>query len=155
MRRANSIDIPLLVEFMADFYAEAGFALHHEQAASAFAAILADERLGYVWILQEGLQDVGHLVVAVRYAMEYGGTIACVDDLYVRPDSRNKGVGKAALTELREFCEKNAIRAMTVEVGHDNDPAQAVYRRAGFVNAVDRQLLAMPLAPPTHAPGRL
>ena len=125
MRRATFEDIPLLVGFMEEFYAEAGFELHHARAASAFATLLGDERLGYVWIIQEGLHEVCHLVVALRYAMEYGGLIACVDDLYVRPRSRNKGLSKAALIELRGFCECNGIRAMTVEVGHGNDPAQA------------------------------
>jgi GNAT superfamily N-acetyltransferase len=150
MRRADASDIALLVELMAEFYGEAGLDLHRERAASAFGPILDDERLGYVWIIQKGRDDVGHLVLALRYAMEYGGLVACLDDLYVRPVWRNKGLGTAALVELRAFCERAGIRALTVEVGHENGPAQAVYRRAGFADAVDRQLLALPLAAPAH-----
>ena len=150
MRRANRNDVPLLVGLMAEFYAEAGYDLDHERAASAFAAMLADERLGYVWIIQEEHRDVGHIVVALRYAMEYGGFVACLDDLYVRPGWRNKGLSRAALVELRGFCESAGIRAMTVEVSPDNAPAQAVYRRVGFAEAADRQVLALQLAAPSH-----
>ena len=150
MRRASADDIPLLVGLMADFYAEAGYELERERAASAFAPVLADERLGYIWIIQMGTSDVGHLVLTLKYAMEYGGIIACLDDLYVMPAWRNKGLSRAALLEVRRFCEAAGIRAITVEVGHNNGPAQHVYRRVGFTEPADRQLLTLPLAAPTH-----
>jgi len=150
MRRASPNDIPLLTGLMAEFYAEGGYDLNHERAAGAFAAVLADERLGYFWIIQAEHQDVGHMVLTLKYAMEYGGMVACLDDLYVRPDWRNQGLSTGALVEVRSFCEGLGIRAFTVEVGHNNGPAQTVYRRAGFVEAVDRQLLALALAAPTH-----
>ena len=150
MRRAGSDDIPLLVSLMAEFYAEAGYELNPTRAAGAFATILGDERLGYVWIIQIEHQDIGHIVLTLKYAMEYGGLVACLDDLYVKPDWRNKGLSTAALVEVRNYCERAGIRALTVEVGHQNGPAQTVYRRVGFSEASDRQLLALPLAAPTH-----
>jgi len=150
MRRANSSDIPLLVALMAEFCAEGGDDLNHARAGTAFAAIIGDERLGYVWIIQVENQDVGHLVLTLKYAMEYGGAIACLDDLYVRPDWRNKGLSTAALIEVRDFCETAGIRALTVEAGYQNGPAQTVYRRIGFAEASDRQLLVLALAAPTH-----
>jgi len=150
MRRATPGDIPLLVDLMAEFYAEASYALDHARAAGAFVAILADERLGYVWIIQAENHDVGHIVLTLKYAMEYSGLIACLDDLYVKPDWRNRGLSTKALIEVRNFCKQAGIRALTVEVGHNNGPAQKVYRRVGFAEAADRQLLALPLAAPTH-----
>jgi GNAT superfamily N-acetyltransferase len=150
MRQATATDIPLLVDLMAEFYAEAGYDLNQARAGAAFAALVADERLGYVWIIQAEHQDVGHMVLTLRYAMEYGGVIACLDDLYVKQDWRNRGLGTSALIEARTFCEKAGIRALTVEVGYDNGPAQKTYGRVGFAEAVGRQLLALPLAPPTH-----
>jgi GNAT superfamily N-acetyltransferase len=82
--------------------------------------------------------------------MEYGGIVACLDDLYVKSGWRNKGLSSGALVEVRNFCEELGIRALTVEVGYDNDPAQTVYRRVGFVESPDRQLLTLPLSAPTH-----
>lgn len=150
MRRANPQDVPLLVGLMAEFYAEARYDLNHAHAAGAFAAILADERLGYVWIIETDDRAVGHIVVTLRFAMEYGGLVACLDDLYVKLHWRNSGLSTAALVEVRSFCERAGIRALTVEVGHKNGPAQSVYRRVGFTEAADRQLLALALTAPTH-----
>jgi GNAT superfamily N-acetyltransferase len=150
MRRASSADVPVLVSLMVGFYAEAGYELDRVIAAEGFSAILADERLGYIWIIQAEDQDVGHVVLTLKFAMEYGGLVACLDDLYVQPEWRNKGLGASALLELRSFCERAGIRALTVEVGHNNAPAQAVYRRIGFAEPADRQLLVLALAAPSH-----
>ncbi len=150
MRRAEIADIPELLDLMSEFYAEAGYQLDRAHAARAFADVIGDERLGYIWLLTSDRQDVGHAVIVLRYAMEYGGMIACLDDLYVRSAFRGRGIAGAALGEIREFCRENGIRAMTVEVGFHNAAAQKVYRRAGFVELSDRELLALALAAPTH-----
>lgn len=105
---------------------------------------------GHIWIIQSEREDVGHIVLTLKYAIEYGGLGACVDDLYVRTSRRNNGLATAALVQVRRLCEGAGIRALTVEVGHDNAPAQTVYRRIGFTEASGRQLLALALAAPTH-----
>src|SRR6058998_982574 len=128
MRKASSADVPRLVALMAEFYAEGGYPLNHQRAADAFTALLADERLGHVWFIQSGSQDVGHVVVTLCFSMEYGGLIAFVDDLFVQAPHRRAGLGTAALTEVRDFCANRGIRALFVETGRDNVAAPALYR---------------------------
>lgn len=150
MRRAHRDDIPVLLAMMSDFYSESGYLLAPELAGSAFAALLSDERMGYVWLIEDESKDVGYIVLTLRFGMEYGGLMACLDDLYVVPQSRNRGLSTAALLEVRDFCKSIGIRAITVEVGFNNVAAQSVYRRLGMVEATDRQLLSLALARPTH-----
>jgi GNAT superfamily N-acetyltransferase len=134
---------------MSDFYAESGCVLDRAHAAEAFTALLADDRLGRVWLIEQGSEAVGHVVVTFVFGMEYGGVTAVVDDFYVRSASRGAGLGTAALAEVRRACAELGMRAMRVEVGRDNAVTQAVYRHVGF-EAVDHQLMALPLAGPTH-----
>jgi GNAT superfamily N-acetyltransferase len=134
---------------MADFYAESGYVLDRPHAAAAFAALVADPRLGRIWLIERDGQDVGHVVATFVFAMEYGGTTAVVDDFYVRPAWRNVGVGTAALAEVRTMVTGLGVRAMSVEVGRENAVAQSVYRRTGFVG-VDRLLMTLRLESPTH-----
>jgi GNAT superfamily N-acetyltransferase len=110
---------------------------------------LADDRLGHAWLIEKNSEAVGHLVVTLCFSMEYGGLIALVDDLFVRRPFRRAGLGAAALEEARAFCMSRGVRAIVVETGHDNIPAQAAYRRAGFA-PTDRLHLTLPLADPTH-----
>lgn len=151
MRRARQDDIPALVALMELFYAESGYTLDAPLAGQAFAALLAEERLGYAWLLDDEGRDAGYVVLTLRFGMEYGGLIACIDDLYVLPQHRNRGLSTAALFEIRDFCRSKGVRAITVEVSPDNGPAQAVYRRIGMKEEPGRQLLALPLERPTHA----
>lgn len=150
MRRALHSDIPKLLQLMEEFYAEAGYELNRLNAAEAFSVLLADERHGYVWFIESESVVVGYLVLTVRFGMEYGGLIACIDDLFVVPQHRNKGLSTSALIEIRDFCKETGIRAITVEVGRDNEAAQKIYRRIGLSEMSDRQLLATALASPTH-----
>ena len=134
---------------MDEFYAEAAYPLHHQRAAEAFTALLADEQLGQAWFIQAKSRNVGHIVVTFCFSMEYGGRIAFVDDLFVQRTFRRAGIGTAALREVRAFCAARGVRALFVEAATDNVAAQALYRRAGFVNT-NRELLALALADPTH-----
>jgi len=149
MRPAEPDDLPKLLDLMADFYAGAGYILDRTHAAEAFTALIADDRLGRAWLIEQGSEAVGHVVVTFVFAMEYGGVTAVVDDFYVRPASRGAALGTAALAEVRRVCVELGMRAMRVEVGRDNAVAQAVYRHVGF-EALDHQLMALPLAGPTH-----
>jgi GNAT superfamily N-acetyltransferase len=145
IQKALPSDREKLVELMAEFYAEAGYILDRVQAADAFATLLADERLGYIWLIQSDSEVVGYIVLTLKYGMEYCGFMACIDDLFVRPPFRNLGLSTAALKEVCAFCKSHQIRAVTVEVGYDNGAAQTVYRRTGLIELENRQLLALAL----------
>lgn len=150
MRKATLNDIEILIDLMREFYAEGGYELDHANATNAFQTILEHEDLGHIFIIQLEDQDVGHAVITYKFAMEYGGMMACLDDLFVRPAFRNRGLSTAALEEIRQFCLEHQICAMTVEVANDNAPAQKVYRRIGFTELENRQLLGLALANPSH-----
>src|SRR5687768_5555706 len=131
MKRAVPADVAQLVEMMSEVYAEGGYPLNQRRAAEAFAALLAFDRWGGVWFIQADDREVGYLVLTFSYNMEYGGLIAMVDDLFVRPAYRGAGLGTAALTEARALCVERGLRAMNVETGPDNGPAWALYRKCG------------------------
>jgi len=145
MREATNEDIALLVALMKEFYAETAIPLDSTQAAQAFSALLHDDRLGNIWLIQAGENEVGYAVVTFSYSMEFGGLNAFLDDLFIRAPFRGGGLGTAALREVRAFCMERGVRALHLETGKDNTVAQALYRRAGF-KVTDRQLLTLVLA---------
>jgi len=136
---------------MTEFYSDSPYTLNPRRAIDAFAALLKDERRGYVWFIQSDGRDVGYIVVTLCHSMTFGGLVGIVDDFFVQPAYRGKGLGKAAMQEVRSHCANHGIRALQVETARDNAPALAVYRRAGFVNT-DHVHLTLGLAEPTHEP---
>ena len=143
-------DIPTLIDLMAEFYAESGFPLPAANARAAFTSLLADTRLGGAWIARtnDG-EPIGHVVLTLCFSMEYGGLRGFVDDLFVRPVSRGRGVAATLLETVVADCTARGVRALHVEVGPDNGIAQRVYARSGFVGS-GHTLLTRALAPPLH-----
>jgi diamine N-acetyltransferase len=150
LRRASAQDLGNLLELMREFYGEAGYSLNADRARAALLPLLAPGELGEVWLAELDGQVAGHLVLTFCYSMEYGGRSAFIDDLFVRPVLRNRGVGRALVGHARAMCEELGVRAMHLEVARTNGPAQAIYRGAGFAST-DRELLTLALADPTHA----
>ena len=148
--RAGRADLDRLVALMTEFYAESEYRLNPARARAAFGPLLDRGDLGQVWLLRAGDTAVGYVAVTFCWSLEYGGTCAYVDDLFVKAGFRGRGLGRAALERVRLECEAQGVRAIHLEVGRENDAAQSVYRAAGFGD-VDRQLLTLPLLPPTHA----
>ena len=149
IRVAQRDDISTLVRLMGEFYEEAHFPLPIGPATRAFTQLLDDPRLGASFLLEDGGEAVGYLVVTFGFSMEFGGTRAFVDDFFVRPSSRGKGLGADALETVRKKCLDRGVHALLVETGPDEHPARRLYARAGFETS-DRVLLRQVLAAPLH-----
>lgn len=141
IRQATSADIAVLVDLMADFYAEADFALDRDWAARSFAALLADPQRNAAWIAWLGGKPVGHAVLCARHSMEFGGLDGSIDDLYVRPTARRRGIARALLERLIAHARAQGVLALHVEVAPTNAAAQAIYAAHGLRTTSDRQHL--------------
>lgn len=150
IRPATPVDIPELVALMTAFYAHAGFTLPTEPAERAFQALLADARLGGVWLGETGTTAVGYAVLTVCFSMEYGGLRGFIDDLYVQDGARRQGAGEGLLGAVRTAADERGVRALLVEVGPDNQTARRLYARAGYAES-GHIFLSLPLAAPVHA----
>lgn len=150
MRKANLKDIPVLIELMSEFYSESGYDLDKTQGTKAFSSVLDDERNGFIYLIEKSSVVVGYVVVTFKFGMEYGGIVACIDDLFVKTKNRNQGLSTDALTKVREICIEKQVKAVFVEVGSDNGPALAVYNRIGMILQPGRQIYSVALAKPIH-----
>ena len=150
VRPAVREDVAELVSLMIEFYAEANYALARETAERTFLALMGAPDSGQVWILESDGNPAGYVVLTVAFSMEYGGLRGFVDDLFVRKGYRSRGLGGAALAEVKRSCADRGVRALLVETGPANDAALRVYGNAGFRDT-GRALLVQPLAAPVHA----
>lgn len=147
LRPAVPGDRELLVNLMSQYYAEVGYPMEPAEAAVAFDRLLGDPHLGRVWLLVTGKAVVGYLVLTLGFSLEYGGTDAFIDDLFVQSAHRGTGLGTAALEAVRASCPGLGIRALHLTVERSNPRAEALYRRLGFKEG-DRRLLTLRLASP-------
>jgi putative acetyltransferase len=59
-------------------------------------------------------------------------TTAEAKRMYVEPDQRGKGVGRAVLAGLEAAAKQLGVRRLVLETGIYQDAALSLYRRAGF-----------------------
>jgi ribosomal protein S18 acetylase RimI-like enzyme len=131
IRQAGAADIPALVDLMEAFYAESSYPLDRDWAGKSFETLLAQPALGAIWVADNG-RLLGHAVLTVRYAMEFGALAAAIDDLFVHASYRRQGVAHALLTALLDDCSARGCKSIHVEVGASNTGATALYGRFGL-----------------------
>jgi ribosomal protein S18 acetylase RimI-like enzyme len=131
-RPAGEGDLDVLVELQAAFHAEEGIAADRPAFRSASGRLLRDGSLGRAWLIGERGAVVGYLLLTFGYSVEHGGRDAYVDELNLVPGHRGRGIGRKALRLAEDACREAGIRMLLLEVGDANEPAAALYRRAGF-----------------------
>jgi len=57
--------------------------------------------------------------------------IYILNDLFVNPAYRKKGIGEALLKQAQTYCQKMAFKGLALETGIEN-PAQELYQRLGW-----------------------
>jgi GNAT superfamily N-acetyltransferase len=117
---------------MCEFYAEGGTPFDHESSREALGPLLEGGPWGQVWLLRDGDDQAGYVVLTLGYSLEFGGCDAFVDELYVRPAHRGRGLGRHALSVVEAACRDLGVRALHLEVHRTNPRARALYEAEGF-----------------------
>jgi len=145
-RPAAEADVPAILGLMAGLYREDGeVRLDPEAAERALRQLLALPDAGAVWLAEVGGEAVGYLALTWGFSLEYHGRDAFIDELYVAPAHRGRGIGREAIEVADAACRSRGIRALHLELERANVRAEALYRRAGFLDQ-DRRLLTRRLA---------
>ena len=56
-----------------------------------------------------------------------------LEDLYVAPSGRRRGVASALMQHAETFARKTGAERLTLATAHDNHRAQSLYNRLGYV----------------------
>jgi GNAT superfamily N-acetyltransferase len=145
-------DIGLLLELMAEYYACDGLRFNRALARHGLELLLEDQSLGCAWLMCDNGSTVGYLFLTFGFSLEFGGRFGLVDEVYIRPGSRGRGLGARAFGFVEEYALRLGIRAIRLEVEHENLGARNLYRRLGF-NAHPRDLMTKWIAEPEPDPG--
>jgi GNAT superfamily N-acetyltransferase len=83
---------------------------------------------------------VGVAVLAYRLSVSAAGTFASIEELYVRPGARRRGVGRALLEAVREQCAARGVSYVEAQV--EDEEAAAFYAALGYELEPDVQVFS-------------
>jgi GNAT superfamily N-acetyltransferase len=151
---ARTGDAGTILELMEPFYLGERYPFDRALAREALLPLLEDPRVGRAFLVREGGIAVGYVVLTFGWSLEYHGRDAFVDEIYVAPAHRGRGLASRALDRVEEACRELGVHALHLEVERENRTARALYQKRGFSDN-DRLLLTrrFPPSEPSGGPG--
>ena len=103
-------------------------------ARAAFHQFLSLPAFGRIWLLYDGTELIGYIILAIGFSFEFRGHDAFIDELYIALAHRRRGFGRQAMAFLEQEAHKMGVNAIHLEVDPGNDSALELYRRTGYVD---------------------
>ncbi|HEX9397528.1 MAG TPA: GNAT family N-acetyltransferase [Burkholderiales bacterium] len=133
---ATAKDLPQLVELLGQLFAqEAEFTPDAAKQETALKLILADPKTGKVFVARDGARVVAMASLLYTVSTAEGGRAALFEDLVVRPDHRQQGIGAQLLEYVIAQARAEGVLRLTLLTDMQNENAQLLYRKLGFVGS--------------------
>jgi GNAT superfamily N-acetyltransferase len=132
-RDAAPADQRALVDLLAAQFADHSLAPPDDALAAGVARLVTAPELGRIVVAEVDGVVVGVAVLSWVFTLEHGGRGAWLDELYVAPAHRGRGIGRALLHAARECATAAGAVAMDLEVEVGHERVESLYERAGFV----------------------
>jgi GNAT superfamily N-acetyltransferase len=131
-RRAQTSDAEAIGRLLHDFNTEYGdFTPGPEALGHRLRVLLAR---GDVTVVLAGDPPTGLALLRFRPAL-WTETLDCyLEELYVVPDERGRGVGRALMETAMEVAREEGAAHMELGTGEDDVAARALYEKLGFDN---------------------
>jgi GNAT superfamily N-acetyltransferase len=130
IRPATSRDRELIRELWEEFERELGGPAYLQETwDEAWPDLSRTIRDGAALLAEDGGRGVGFVFCVLG---DRGRKTAHVTDLYVRPDARRRGIGRALLGALIEPARASGLDHVSLEVLTHNADARRLYERLGF-----------------------
>ena len=103
-----------------------------DHRAAALAPLLEGSPHGVAYLIGPARAPIGYVVISFGWSLELGGMDGFVDELFIRPRVRGRGIASEVLRSLPKALSEVDMKAIHLEVDTGNDTAQRLYTRTGF-----------------------
>lgn len=100
--------------------------------AAAFDHLVADAARGVILLAWDSGRAVGVAALSYAFPIEVGERIAWLEELYVEPAARERGVGTGLLQAALDAAAAAGAATVDLEVVAGHERAERLYARFGF-----------------------
>ena len=128
----SASQVDALVPMCRAFCQETGAPVDDERIRHGLAGLLDRPQFGSTLVLVSGGRPRGYVVVTLGWSLESGGIDALLDEVYLEPELRGRGVGTMLVEAGVEAARAAGAKRIYLEVEADNATARRLYTRLGW-----------------------
>ena len=133
IRTATADDVSRLLKLATGFRADLGRSRPSDgELRESIRALLADGAAEFFVALGDNGDGLEFIQQRYRYSMWVSGLEACIEDLFVSPESRHNDIGFRLVEYAVARAQGKGCHSITVDTNELNEPAILLYRRLGF-----------------------
>ena len=132
IRTARISDFGILIKLVEEYYQYDSLGFDEKTIGAALRKLLQDESLGRAWIVEQGTEVGGYVLLTFNYDLEFGGYEGLITDLFLREKFRGRGTGRLMIERVEAHCRAAGISAVELQVEIENTSAQSFYHKLGF-----------------------
>jgi len=132
LKLARPQDLDRLMGLVSAFHAELGINQDADQRREALLPLLEGIPHGCIYLIGPGRAPLGYIILTFGWSVEFGGMDGFIDEIYIRPAVRGRGIATEVLMDLPKALAEAGLTALHLEVDRTNEATQRLYLRAGF-----------------------
>jgi ribosomal protein S18 acetylase RimI-like enzyme len=129
---ASIEDLEILLPLVRAFHEFEDLQIAEEQRKSSLTELLSNLDFGGILLIYDDNQVVGYIILCTGYRIEFSGKDAFIDEFYIRPEFRRRGIGQQTLELIKVAAKDLNIRAIHLEVARTNTNAHKLYAHSNF-----------------------
>lgn len=135
-------EIDTAVDLLGRQLREHGLKTDLGEVRSVIERIVKDDRFGFVLVaLEKNEKPIAVALGCAFLGIEHGGTSGWIEELYVLPEFRQRGIGSLLVAECIRVASASGWRAIDLEIDSHHRRAVSLYERHGFTQ-LDRSRLS-------------
>lgn len=131
--RATVDDVPGLLQLIEQYWAiEQIPGFDRASLSRQLKRLCTRNHLGSAWVEYVGGAPAGYLLAVYVFSLEHQGLTAEIDELFVLPRFRGRGLGAQMLRAAESAAVAAGCTNISLQLGRNNEAARAFYRRHGY-----------------------
>ena len=126
---------------VAAFHDEHGITLGEDARRAGILPLLEGSPHGAAYLIGPPRAPSGYVVITFGWSLEFGGLDGFIDEIYIRPGVRGRGIASETLQSLPRALAGAGLKALHLEVDRGSEDVQRLYARAGFAARPDYMLM--------------
>jgi len=141
IREAEDKDADVIHFLVRELYSEdQKIAIDEGHITRTLAALKGLPEKGCVVVFENDNSIIGYTILIPFWSNEYGGNILNIDEIFLLPAFRGKGLGTEVIRSLIQQRPYHAV-AVQLETTPDNSRAKRLYEKIGFKTYENQQLI--------------